>query len=75
MDTIDTSGYSNDLKYLNSITRDIILRTEAKFGCVIRIFATNNDAKMTKMRKDLQECFDDDVNHDDIIMYGCGRIF
>ncbi|XP_073493834.1 uncharacterized protein [Phyllobates terribilis] len=66
--TTDTSGNAHTAEYLQEVAVKAITTCEQKFKCLVRSLVTDNAAKVSKMRRNLEE---QGGNTKLLITYGC----
>ncbi|XP_073535074.1 uncharacterized protein [Phyllobates terribilis] len=66
--TTDTSGNAHTAEYLQEVAVKAITTCEQKFKCLVRSLVTDNAAKLSKMRRNLEE---QGGNTKLLITYGC----
>jgi hypothetical protein len=65
-DAVDVGDVTKDAEYCAKLAKDSILSAEAKYGCRVVGFVSDNEAKMVKVRKILQEW-----RGPEFMVYGC----
>lgn len=69
LSAIDTGTSEKTAQYCKQIASDAIKEAETKFKCQLRAFVSDNEAKMKKMRQDLET--EKKGNGEFFIAYGC----
>ena len=65
-DAVDVGDVTKDAEFCAELAKQSILSAEARYGCTVVGFVSDNEAKMVKVRKILQEW-----RGPEFMVYGC----